>query len=297
MNEYYIIQTKIINNNKKLNYYVSIIYDKNNSISIKLCNYKSYPCIEVLIDQNSEIAILQNISNDIKCTINDSNIDNHNIILLIKISLHFIISKFHYVNKFILTDNSTINCSEKINISLADLSFIKYGKTWYEKNFNAIPDDSNINTIDIQKNMIYNRLNGKINMNLEKFISVNKEYLKKNKIDEYKIDKIIKSITKLYNDNISIYSYLEKYITEHMECLYYAYILNNNINKLLYGTTWIIKKEDIISYSIKYSFLPTIKKITHQKIINFIKNFNKNNLEEILTYNYIKKAKNINYII
>jgi hypothetical protein len=27
--------------------------------------------------------------------------------------------------------------------------------------------------------MIYNRLNEKINMNLEKFISVNKEYLKK----------------------------------------------------------------------------------------------------------------------
>jgi hypothetical protein len=61
--------------------------------------------------------------------------------------------------------------------------------------------------------MIYNRLNEKINMNLEKFISVNKEYLKKNKIDEYKIDKIIKSITKLYNNNISVYSYLEKYIT------------------------------------------------------------------------------------
>jgi hypothetical protein len=78
-----------------------------------------------------------------------------------------------------------------------------------------------------------------------------------------------------------------------MECLYYAYILNNNINKLLYDTTWIIKKDDIISYSIKYSFLPTIKKITHQKIINF----NKINLEEISTYNYIKKAKNINYII
>jgi len=35
-----------------------IIYDKNNSISIKLGNYKSYPCIEDLIDPNSEIAIL-----------------------------------------------------------------------------------------------------------------------------------------------------------------------------------------------------------------------------------------------
>jgi hypothetical protein len=77
-----------------------------------------------------------------------------------------------------------------------------------------------------------------------------------------------------------------------MECLYYAYILNNNINKLLYGTTWIIKKEDI-----KYSFLQTIKKITHQKIINLIKNFNKNNLKELKTYNHLKKAKNINYII
>jgi len=296
MNEYYIIQTKIINNNKKLNYYVSIIYDKNNSISIKFGNYKSYPCIEILVDPNSEIAILQNISNNIKCTINDSNIDNHNIILLIKISLHFIISKFDYINKFILTDNSTINCSEKINISLADLSVIKYGKTWYEKNFNAIPDDSNINTIEVQKSMLFNRLNEKINMNLEKFISVNKEYLKKNKIDEYKIDKIIKRIKDFYTEKISIYNYLEKYIKDHMECLYYSYILSNNINKLLYGTTWIIKKKDIMSYSIKYSYLPTIKKMTHQKIINRINNFNKNNLEELRTYNYVKKAKNINYI-
>ena len=97
-------------------------------------------------------------------------------------------------------------------------------------------------------------------MNLEKFISVNKEYFKKNKIDEYKIDKIIKRIKYFYTEKISVYNYLEKYITDHMEYLYYSYILNNNINKLLYGTTWIIKKKDIMSYSIKYSYLPTIKK-------------------------------------
>lgn len=144
--------------------------------------------------------------------------------------------------------------------------------------------------------MLFNRLNEKINMNLEKFISVNKEYLKKNKIDEYKIDKIIKRIKDFYTEKISIYNYLEKYIKDHMECLYYSYILSNNINKLLYGTTWIIKKKDIMSYSIKYSYLPTIKKMTHQKIINRINNFNKNNLEELRTYNYVKKAKNINYI-
>jgi len=36
--------------------------------------------------------------------------------------------------------------------------------------------------------------------------------------------------------------------------------------------------------------------MTHQKIINRINNFNKNNLEELRTYNYVKKAKNINYI-
>ena len=43
---------------KKLNYYLSIIYESNNSIRIKIGNYKSYPCIKILVDSNSDIAIL-----------------------------------------------------------------------------------------------------------------------------------------------------------------------------------------------------------------------------------------------
>ena len=103
MNEYYIIQTIKYNNEnnriKKINYYVSVINDNNNnSISVGFGNYKLRPCIEILIYQNSSVATLNNVSNDIKCTIlNDSNINDQDIILLTKIALHFIIDKYPYI--------------------------------------------------------------------------------------------------------------------------------------------------------------------------------------------------------
>ena len=106
MNEYYIIQTIKYNNEnnriKKINYYVSVINDNNNnSISIGFGNYKLRPCIEILIYQNSSIATLNNISNDIKCTIlNDSNINNNDIILLIKIALHFVVKKYLHIQYY-----------------------------------------------------------------------------------------------------------------------------------------------------------------------------------------------------
>jgi hypothetical protein len=299
MNEYYIIQTAKYDNNryKKINYYVSVINDNNNSINIGFGNYKSRPCIEILVYNDSPIAILNNVSNDIKCTImNDFNINYQDIILLIKIALHFIINKYTYIQQIILNDNSTINCSNNIKISLADLSFIKYGKTWYEKNFNAIPDESNIDIIDVQKSIIHNRLNEKINMDSKKFISVNKEFLKKNNISQDKIEKILKKIKDIYHENISVYDYLQNFISEHIECLCYAYIFIYYMNRILYDTAWIIKKENIKSYEIKYSYLSTEKKASHEKIINRIKNFNKNNFPEMITYNYQKKYKNINYI-
>ena len=307
MDEYYIIQTiKHANNNlnKKISYYISITNDENNSSSKSIkfgSSSKKRSCVEIIVYDDSEIASLNNVSNnDIKCTINnESNINNddyQDVILLIKIALHFTIEKFTYIKHFILTDNSTIKCSNKTKISLSDLTFIKYGQTWYERNFNAIPDESNLHIIHNQKLIMYNRLNEKINTNPINFILANKEFLIINNIDQYKIDKILKKIKNIYYENITVYDYLEKFISNHLECLYYIYVFNSYINKLLYETSWIIKKENIEMYNIKYSYLSIDKKATHEKIINRIKNFNKSNLEETRTYNFQKKYKNINYI-
>jgi hypothetical protein len=72
-------------------------------LSIKIGNYKSYPCIEILVNSNSDIAILQNISNNIKCTINnESNITiliatlNHKNKIMDK--LNQISSNINYIN-------------------------------------------------------------------------------------------------------------------------------------------------------------------------------------------------------
>jgi hypothetical protein len=295
MDEYFIIKT-VNNSNKKINYFVSVISNENySSISIRLGNYKSTPCVEIIIDTSSESAVLQNVSNDIKCTILD-NLDNHDSVLLTKIALHFVISKYPHVKEFILTDNSLIKCSDKINISLADLSFIKYHKTWYEKNFEAIPDESDVENIDIQKTIIFEELNDKININEDKFILANKKYFIKNNIDDKKIEKILKKIKKTYNENIKIYDYLYKFILNHMECLYYSYIFNTYIKNNLYGTTWKIEKDKVLLYSINYSYLTSKKRLSHQNIINRIKIFNNNKLKEVKKYTPMKKYKNINYI-
>ena len=292
---YYILETVIEHNNrsKKIHYFVSIIYDENeNNISIRFGNYKSIPCVEIIILHESipysEIAILQNVSNDIKCTIfDDNNINEHDSILLTKIALHFVITKYPYIQHFLLTDNSLIDCSNNIKICLADLSFIKYGTTWYEKNFGALPDEADILNIQVTKSIITQRLNDKINIKNELFINANKEYLKNNNIKEEYIDIISEKINTYYKQNIKIHDYLYKFISTYMECLYYAFIFDKFIQKNLYGTTWKIEKDQILLYPIKYSYLSSPKRASHSNVINRIKIFNNNKLNEVEKYNSV----------
>jgi len=298
MDEYYIIQTEVLSNNriKKINYYVSILYDEDNYISVKFGNYRTTPCIEITFQNDSEVAILQNISNDIKCTIlEDTSIHEHDIIILIKISLNFIVSKYLHIKHFTFTDNSTIYCSDKIKICLADLSFIKYHHTWYEKNLGSIPDESNVLTIKFAKQQILENINKKININKKNFIGLNKEYLIKNKIEEDKIDTIIKEIKKIFYEGISVYDYLFLFISKNIECIYYSYLFNFFITNFLLGTSWIITKETILKYRIKYSYLTSKKKLSHKNIIKRVKIFNNNKLKETKTYNYIEGSENVTY--
>ena len=298
MDEYYIIQTEILLNNrmKKINYYVSILNDDDNSIYVKFGNYKTIPCIEITFQKDSEIGVLQNINNSIKCSILSNNEYDHDIILLTKIALHFVKNKYLYIKYFILTDNSTVYCSNKIKICLADLSYIKYHQTWYEKNLGAIPDESNILTIQFAKQQILESMEKNININKKTFIGLNKEYLFKNKIEEEKINLIIKEIKKIFYEDISVYDYLFLFISKNYECLYYSYLFDIFITNFLFGTTWLIKKETISKYEIKYSYLVTQKRKSHENIIKRIRVFNENKLNETKTYNYKKGSENITYM-
>jgi len=63
---------------------------------------------------------------------------------LIKCSLIFTLHNFTHITSFILSDNSYIECNNGIRISLTDLYYLKYKKTWYEKIFNAFPQNEEI---------------------------------------------------------------------------------------------------------------------------------------------------------
>ena len=77
---------------------------------------------------------------------------HHGTIHMIKCGIAFVKQKYqkyleaHRIDTLQLIDKSSIQCERKYEQSLPNFYIAKYGKTWYEKHFNAIPED-----IDISK--------------------------------------------------------------------------------------------------------------------------------------------------
>jgi len=63
---------------------------------------------------------------------------------MIRTALKFTKSRFPAIQTFELTDASKFQCADGIEISLAHYSIAIYGKTWYERHFNAIMKDERV---------------------------------------------------------------------------------------------------------------------------------------------------------
>ena len=92
-----------------------------------------------------DVAAIPTLAWNAKCAIDKDLAKGSGTIAMINTVLSETIKRYSYVKLFTFRDNSHITCSNGKEISLLSLSVVEYGKTWYERYFNAFIDDSKLN--------------------------------------------------------------------------------------------------------------------------------------------------------
>ena len=269
MESYYIIKSKIDNYVKY--YYVNVSeteYEYNilvGGLKIKCINI-------IIINKKNNIAMLELLQHHLKCSLFSDLKKGDEVIDLLKNSLLFVISKYPNIKYFELIDNSFILCKNKKRISLPDLTFVKYNKTWYEQNFEAIPSKNSKDDIIMIKERIIQKLDGKINMNYDDFI--NKYY-----VDPiFQKNNIINIIKDSYNKNMIFKDFLDK--LQDYDCVFYEKIFNDFIGNLLHGTKWIISIKIVETYNITSQILNTEKMKGNNDLNKLFTKLTKLNMKE-----------------
>ena len=264
MDSYYIIKSIIYNTAKY--YYVNILED--DSVLVGGVKMK---CVNILIDKTNKAAVLELLQ--LKCSLFSDLQKGDEVKDLLKNSLNFVITHYPDLEYIELIDNSFITCANKKRISLPDITFIKYNKTWYEKYFNIIPSKESKDTIMVLKKQLLKVSNKKLKLNYEDFI---KKYYsdpifnKQNRID------IIKNI---YKKNMKLKDFLDE--LQDYDCLLYEKIFNDLIGTLLNGTKWIIPIKAIKNYNVQFE-ITEIEKIKANNDLNILfKKLNKLNIKEL----------------
>jgi hypothetical protein len=86
---------------------------------------------------------LEGMNYDENCVMNESEklVPNAGTVKMLKASLKFILYLYPNTKSVTLKDSSFLKCKKSIKVSLSDLYIAKYGKTWYQYKFNAIPEN------------------------------------------------------------------------------------------------------------------------------------------------------------
>jgi len=255
--KYYIIKSNLNFNNKSYDkyYYVNISSSKKeDNILVGGLNIK---CVHIIINNKKKTALLELVQHHEKCSFFETLKDGIETVDLVKNSLSFVANLYQDISKYELVDNSFISCKNGKRISLADLQFVKYGKTWYENKFGSVPSEVSKDFIDSNKNIIINRLNKKINLSYEEFI---KEYHDEDFFDNQKNINVIK---KIYNPDITLKEYLNYFFKNKYDCRYYQYVFSKFIGTSLQGLEWIIEKNTIENYDVNPIIIETEKITKH----------------------------------
>ena len=264
MDSYYIIKYTI--NNTIKYYYVNVLED--DTVLVGVVKMK---CVNILIDKINKVAVLELLQHYYKCSLFSDLQKGYEVKNLLKISLNFVILHYPELKYIELIDNSFIICGNKKRISLPDITFIKYNKTWYEKYFNAVPNDESKDTILVLKKQLLKISNKKLKLNYEEFI---KKYYSEPIFHKQNRLNIIKNI---YIKNMTFKTFLDQ--IQEYDCIFYEKIFNDLIGTLLNGTKWIISIETIKNYNVDYEITET-EKIKSNNILNVLyKKLNKMNIK------------------
>lgn len=270
-NKYYIIKT--LNNNKKIYYYV-ILENKKREIIIKFGGLKEQ-CIRISIDKKVKIGLVEDLVYKKSCSIFEN---FNNMKLLLKNALSFCIKYFPEVLIYRISDMSYIQCSNSQRISLSDLYSVKYDKTWYEKYFNAVPVEEQKNDVKKAKELIKEKLNNIIDLDINDFI--NRYYIGTRTLN---INKNIDHIKIAYKKGIKVKDYLFYFFNNNLDCRLYILFFQIIFGYLLYGKYWEISKEVIIQYDIKSEFYESSIINKHIDLENLYKQLNEINNNPLLS--------------
>lgn len=89
--------------------------------------------------EERSIAHIEGIKHAPSCSTNRDLPNKEGTTIMLKTMLAFIVAKFPYVKRFTFKDTSTIKCKRGISVPLAYAHFAKYGQTWYDQHFGAVP--------------------------------------------------------------------------------------------------------------------------------------------------------------
>jgi hypothetical protein len=269
MESYYIIKSTLNNNTK---YYYVNISESDYEYNILIGGIK-IKCVNIIINKKRNVALLELFQHHQKCSLFSDLEKGDEVKDLLRNSLHFIISKYPALKYIELIDNSFIICKNKKRISLPDLTFVKYNKTWYEKYFNAIPSKNSKDNIKIIKKQILKNINKKIKLTLDDFIN---EYYTDSIFQKQNMINIIKN---MYFKNIIFKDFLDK--IEDYDCIFYENIFNKKIGSLLQGTEWIIKIKTIQEYNITCEIIHTEKIKNNDNLNILFKKLKNLNIKEL----------------
>ena len=250
MYEYYIIKTKIKNNNNI--YYYLILEEKKKDIIIKIGGLNEQ-CIRIILNKKKNIGYVQDLIYKKNCSIFQKlNKNKNKIELLLKSALFFCIKKFPEIYIYEINDMSYLQCSNTQKISLADLYTVKYGKTWYEKVFNAIPIEEHAIDIQQYKQLIEKKSNIILDYEIEEFID--KYYTDTKNLN---INKNMNYIKNAYTKGMKVKDYLSYFFNNNLDCRLYILFFKYYFSHILYGTYWKITKETIADYNIDINIYET----------------------------------------
>jgi hypothetical protein len=108
-----------------------------NRISIKISSKTYTDCLLIFIDPNIDYVQINNISNFPDCARNKIMPYNGGGRILLNVAINFLRTNYNIYkrNRIVLADNSQIYCfdnnNKSVTISLAPLTTLKYGHTWY----------------------------------------------------------------------------------------------------------------------------------------------------------------------
>jgi hypothetical protein len=129
--------TKLIVVNKSLKL---VKYESTGDITFYVGGHTIY-CIHVsLIKKDgkvSPIGYLNKIRYDQVCSLENNFMRGIDTNMILKLLLTYISRNYPTVKQLSFNDTSSRPCDNGMPISLANMSYVLYGKTWYEKNFDA----------------------------------------------------------------------------------------------------------------------------------------------------------------